>query len=110
MIAVLFFFLPFASTVIEILPFANTYNVFLNDEKKTFLQSAFLDNGSITDPAHEYHLEITTDDLEMTNKIISVLKEFGINTKYIEKKYSTETLEKLKTNSISFLENLKQVK
>lgn len=30
--------------------------------------------------------------------------------KYIEKKYSTETLEKLKTNSISFLENLKQVK
>ena len=64
-----------------------TYDVFLNDEKKTFLQRVFLESGSITDPTHEYHLEITTDNLEMTKKIISVLKEFRINAKYIEKKY-----------------------
>ena len=62
-------------------------NVQLDDERKEILKDAFLMGGSIADPQKEYHLEILTDTLDFANKLISVLSEFGIEAKFIEKKY-----------------------
>ena len=58
-----------------------------DDESKEFLKNVFLTGGSIADPHKEYHLEILTDNIEMAQCIVDILKTFGIEAKFIEKKY-----------------------
>jgi len=62
-------------------------NISFEEEEKEFLKEAFLSSGSIANPQKEYHLEILTDTVEMAENIISILKEFGIDAKFLEKKY-----------------------
>ena len=62
-------------------------NVFFDDESKEFLRTVFLTSGSVADPHKEYHLEILTDTTEMAENIIDILKTFGIEAKFLEKKY-----------------------
>lgn len=61
------------------------------DEKKDFLRKVFLSNGAITDPQKEYHLEITSDSIELAEVFRDIMFEFGINAKIIEKKYNYST-------------------
>ena len=62
-------------------------NVFFKEEEKEFLKNMFLASGSIANPQKEYHLEILTDTIEMAESIIEILKGFGIEAKFLEKKY-----------------------
>jgi len=62
-------------------------DILFDEEEKEFLKNVFLMSGSIADPHKEYHLEILTDTLEMSQNIIDILKGFGIEAKFLEKKY-----------------------
>ncbi|MBQ7668973.1 MAG: DNA-binding protein WhiA [Clostridia bacterium] len=62
-------------------------DIFFDDERKELLKKAFLTGGSIADPKKSYHLEILTDTEKLAKNIISILKEFGIEAKFLEKKY-----------------------
>lgn len=61
--------------------------VSFEDETKEFLRTAFMNSGSIADPHKEYHLEILTDTIDMAQNLIDILKLFGIEAKFLEKKY-----------------------
>lgn len=62
-------------------------NISFEEGEKEFLKEVFLSSGSIANPQKEYHLEILTDTVEMAENVISILKEFGIDAKFLEKKY-----------------------
>lgn len=62
-------------------------NVFLKEKEKEFLKNIFLVSGSIANPQKEYHLEILTDTIDVALSIIDILKGFGIEAKFLEKKY-----------------------
>lgn len=56
--------------------------------KQAFIRGAFIASGSITDPQKGYHFEITCDNLEQVEVLMNILKDFGIEPRYIlRKKY-----------------------
>lgn len=56
--------------------------------KQAFIRGAFIASGSITDPQKGYHFEITCDNLEQVEVLMNILKDFGIESRYIlRKKY-----------------------
>ena len=54
--------------------------------KRAYLRGCFLAGGSITDPDRSYHLEITFPNLLLAQECISLLSEFDIESRYIERK------------------------
>lgn len=56
--------------------------------KQAFLRGAFLASGSITDPQKGYHFEITCDTDNQAEMIMSIMKDFDLEPRYIiRKKY-----------------------
>lgn len=56
--------------------------------KQAFIRGAFIASGSITDPQKGYHFEITCDNLEQVEVLMNILKDFGIEPRYVlRKKY-----------------------
>jgi hypothetical protein len=62
-----------------------------NDEAllKALVRGCFLGGGSLNNPNNKYHLEILFSTLQNADFIINVLKEFGIETKLLNRKKST---------------------
>ncbi|MHB8062456.1 MAG: DNA-binding protein WhiA [Ruminiclostridium sp.] len=54
--------------------------------RKSFLRTAFLSGGSVSDPEKTYHLEISTQNQMCTEIIKELLKDYGINVKIITRK------------------------
>lgn len=64
-------------------------NKFLENEccKAAIIRASFLMKGSINDPrTNNYHLELTVNNEEEANLIISILNEVGIDSKTIQRK------------------------
>ncbi len=56
--------------------------------EKAIVRGAFLGGGSITEPSSRYHLEIRLETNEAREELIDIIKEFGIEVKKLERKYS----------------------
>ena len=54
-------------------------------EKKAFIRGIFMGSGSINNPENKYHLEIKLIDNVLSQELINLLKQYGINVKSIEK-------------------------
>lgn len=54
--------------------------------KRAFLRGAFLASGNITNPIVDYHIDLTTKDIEVANFIVSVAKDFDLNIKTTDRK------------------------
>ena len=54
-------------------------------EKRAFIRGIFMGSGSINNPENKYHLEIKLNDNELSQGLITLLKQYGINVKSIEK-------------------------
>lgn len=57
-----------------------------NNSVFAFIAGAFLSCGSITEPIKEYHLEFVVPYYDLTQDLLSLLTEVGINAKYTERK------------------------
>ncbi len=57
-----------------------------NNSIFAFIAGAFLSCGSITEPIKEYHLEFVVPYYDLTQDLLSLLTEVGINAKYTERK------------------------
>lgn len=71
--------------------------------RKSFIRSAFLSGGSISDPEKTYHLEIATRNKICTEIIKEVLNEYGINVKIITRKGNYVAYIKEGENIVDFL-------
>ncbi len=71
--------------------------------RKSFLRSAFLSGGSISDPEKTYHLEIATRNKMCTEIIKELLKDYGINLKIITRKGNYVAYIKEGENIVDFL-------
>jgi len=54
--------------------------------RAAFLRGAFLSNGSIMDPANEYHLELVTSHFFLVREVKALLYELEINAKITQRK------------------------
>lgn len=54
--------------------------------KRAYLRGAFLAGGSISDPEKTYHLEISSRSMDLAVEISSLIKDFGLNSKIIQRK------------------------
>ncbi len=64
----------------------NSYLIDCEDEKRSYLKGVFLMTGSINDPKTSmYHLEFFIDYFEEANFVSSLLNEFYLNSKIIER-------------------------
>lgn len=54
--------------------------------KRAYLRGGFLATGSISDPDHSYHLEITFSNRLLAEEYMNFLKEFKINSHFILRK------------------------
>ena len=57
-----------------------------NNSIFAFIAGAFLSCGSITEPIKEYHLEFVVPYYDLTQDLLNLLTEVGINAKYTERK------------------------
>lgn len=57
-----------------------------NNSIFAFIAGAFLSCGSITEPIKEYHLEFVVPYYDLTQDLLDLLTEVGINAKYTERK------------------------
>lgn len=57
-----------------------------NNSIFAFIAGAFLSCGSITEPIKEYHLEFVVPYYDLTQDLLGLLTEVGINAKYTERK------------------------
>lgn len=55
---------------------------------KAIVRGAFLGGGSLNNPNNKYHMEILFSTQENAKLIMSILKEFGINSKILARKHS----------------------
>ena len=54
--------------------------------KKAYIRGAFLGGGSVSDPEKIYHLEIVTHNETYANSLCSLINQFGLSAKTIERK------------------------
>jgi len=71
--------------------------------QKAFLRGAFLAAGSISDPEKTYHLEICAKNQMLAEKVMDVLKRFGLNAKFIKRKNDYVVYLKEGENIVDFL-------
>ena len=57
-----------------------------NNSIFAFIAGAFLSCGSITEPIKEYHLEFVVPYYDLTQDLMDLLTDVGINAKYTERK------------------------
>lgn len=58
-----------------------------NEEiKKSIVRGSFLGAGSVTEPAKQYHLEISFEEKNNAEYILNICKEFGVTLKILESK------------------------
>lgn len=57
-----------------------------NNSIFAFIAGAFLSCGSITEPIKEYHLEFVVPYYDLTQDLLNLLTEVGINAKHTERK------------------------
>ena len=55
-------------------------------DKKAALRGIFLANGSISDPAKSYHLEITCDEEYRAKEVSKLINSFGLKSKIVLRK------------------------
>lgn len=55
-------------------------------EKRSMIREAFLQSGSISDPEKFYHFEIVFLELQEAEKIKSLMEDFGLDGKIVERK------------------------
>lgn len=58
----------------------------LTDEKRAVIRGAFMGSGLIHNPNNKYHLEITFISKEQKQMVQSLMREFGIESKNLERK------------------------
>lgn len=56
--------------------------------KRAYIRGAFLGGGSISNPEKTYHLEFVTHDNEYAEDLSSLINEYGLNSKVIQRKSS----------------------
>lgn len=56
--------------------------------KRSYIRGAFLGGGSISNPEKTYHLEFVTHDNEYVEDLSSLINEYGLNSKVIQRKSS----------------------
>lgn len=78
---------------------------FLEDERllRAFLKGVFLGCGSVNDPENSYHMEVVLSSKSLADDIIEVLKNFGINGKYIYRRDSNVVYFKDSENILDML-------
>ena len=54
--------------------------------KRAYIRGAFLGGGSVSDPEKIYHLEIVTHNDSYANSLCSLINQFGLSAKTIERK------------------------
>ena len=54
--------------------------------RRSFLRGVFLGGGSVNDPEGTYHLEITTNDPQLSQDICRLLKKYGLPAKVSSRK------------------------
>ncbi len=64
----------------------NNLEISTVDEKKAVIRGAFMGGGLINNPNNKYHLEIIFNVEENKNIVQSIMSEFGIQTKSLERK------------------------
>ena len=52
-----------------------------DEERLAFLRGAFLSDGSVTDPAKRYHLELTTSHYKVSRETYTLLLDAGFALK-----------------------------
>ena len=57
-----------------------------DEEKRALIREAFMQSGSISDPEKFYHLEIVFTEETEAQQIKSLLKDFGLDGKIVERK------------------------
>lgn len=62
------------------------YTIKNRTHKRAYLRGGFLATGSISDPDHSYHLEITFPNHLLAEEYMHYLKDFGINSRDIIRK------------------------
>lgn len=73
--------------------FALDYSIpedILEDEncKRAYIRGAFLGGGSVSNPEKTYHLEFVTHDNEYADDLSSLINQYGLNSKVIQRKSS----------------------
>ncbi len=63
-------------------------NIENQEEAKALTRGAFLGSGSITEPNARYHLEIRLKTLEARDLLMKAIKQFDIDVKKLDRKYS----------------------
>lgn len=56
--------------------------------KRSYIRGAFLGGGSISNPEKTYHLEFVTHDNEYAEDLSSLINQYGLNSKVIQRKSS----------------------
>ena len=56
--------------------------------RRAYLRGAFLSNGSITNPERAYHLEISTEQTRLSEKILEVMTSLGLEAGITQRKGS----------------------
>ena len=54
--------------------------------QRVYVREAFLQNGSMTDPAKQYHLEIVFKQKKKAEEILQILKDYGFNFRMLERR------------------------
>lgn len=54
--------------------------------RRAYLRGAFLGSGSISDPGKMYHLEISTVNIELSEKLKKLLNSYKLNAKIVTRK------------------------
>ena len=54
--------------------------------KRAYIKAAFLCSGSVSDPEKGYHLEFVNSSYEHARQLCSLLEQFGVSPKQIERK------------------------
>lgn len=64
-------------------------NIFQREEiKRAYIKGAFLGGGSISNPEKTYHLEFVTHDEDYAKELSSLINQYGLTSKVIQRKSS----------------------
>lgn len=59
------------------------------DERRLFLRDVFLRSGSVSDPEKSYHFEIVCATKPEAERILTAIRDFGLDAKTVERKGHT---------------------
>ena len=56
------------------------------EEKRAYVRGIFLGSGSINNPRNKYHMEMALKDMNVAEKVVTILEEYGILFKILNAK------------------------